>query len=343
MSDPALPNTDFGATRPACLPVTRPGPLRRGLRRVFGTRPGTAIRRTLGGLTVVLLLWYGVIGGLLMHRVDANPDFAPPHPVDGGSHAINMAAALVTREVDTYRWSVNDPWFFPTAFLDNMPNFQQGMMRAISRFSIEMMDKVGRTRGTAQLDDDLERAVGLLQFPGDVWVLDLDKSWLPVVPAEVQYRAAVRALNAYNQRRAAGEAVFERRADVLALALARLGADMNARAAVLDRHVQTSRRTIDFRADDIFYFNKGLLYAYYMVLRELGRDFEPVLAGAGTMPIWEQAMESLRKASRLRPLVVLNAPGDDSLFANHLFMQGFYMKRAIMQLDEVVRVLTVRG
>ncbi len=343
MSDHSVEIIDVGTMRPTTLPADRPGPLRRALRRIFGTRPGTALRRVLGGLTVGLMLWYGVVGGVLMHRVDASPDFVPPSPIEGGSHAINMAAALVTREVDTYRWTVNDPWFFPTALLDNMPNFQQGMMRAISRFSIEMMDRVGRTRGTSQLDTDLERAVGLLQFPGDVWVLDLEKSWMPVVPAEVQYRAAVRALNAYNQRQAAGTAVFERRADVFALMLSRLGADLNARAAVLDRHVQTSRQTIDFQADDIFYFNKGMLYAYYMILRELGRDFEPVIAGAGTLPVWQQAMDSLHKASQLQPLVVLNAPGDDSLFANHLFMQGFYMKRAIMQLDEVVRVLTLRG
>ena len=324
------------------LPVPMPGRLRRILRRIFGTRPMTAIRRSLAMLAVFAIAWWGVLG-TLMHRIDADPGFAPPRAVEGGSHAVNMAAALVEREVDTHRWSVNDPWFFPTAFLDNMPNFQQGMMRAVSRFSIELMDQIGRTRGTSAIDPDLERAAGLLQFPGDVWFLDLEKSWMPVVPADVQYRAAVRALDAYNARVAAGGAVFERRADVLAQTLARLGADLNGRAALLDRHVQRNRRTIDTTADDLFYFNKGMLYAYYMLLRELGRDFEPVLGAGGVASVWNQALASLGKAAQLQPLVVLNAPGDDSVFANHLFLQGFYMKRAIMQLDEVVRVLAVRS
>jgi hypothetical protein len=327
---------------PHALPIPRPGLLRRTLRRVFGGHPLTVARRSLAMLAVFAVLWWGVLGNL-MHRIDASPDFMPPRPVEGGSHAVNMAAALVEREVDTYRWSVNDPWFFPTAFLDNMPNFQQGMMRAISRFSIEMMDKVGRTRGTGAIDGDLERAVGLLQFPGDVWFLDLEKSWVPVVPAEVQYRAAVRALNAYNARVATGSAVFERRPDTLALTLSRLGADLNSRAALLDRHVQESRRTIDFGSDDVFYFNKGMLHAYYRLLSELGRDFEAVTSSPGLASVWNEAMESLRKASQLEPLVVLNAPGDDSIFANHLFLQGFYMKRAIMQLDEVVRTIAVRS
>jgi hypothetical protein len=324
------------------LPIPLPGPMRRILRRVFGARLGTIIRRGIATLAALALLWWGALGAL-MHRIDADLEFVPPRAVEGGSHAIAMAAGLVEREVDTHRWSVNDPWIFPTALLDNMPNFQQGMMRAISRFSIEMMDKVGRTRGTAQIDGDLERAVGLLQFPGDVWILDLEKSWMPVVPADVQYRAAVRALDAYNARVAAGGAIFERRADVLALTLSRLGADLNARAALLDRHVQENRRTFDRASDDLFYFNKGMLYAYSMLLSELGRDFSDVLSAGGGASVWNEAMESLRKASQLQPLMVLNAPGDDSIFANHLFLQGFYMKRAIMQLDEVVRVLTVRG
>lgn len=332
-----------GAPARVNLPVPAPGRLRRFLRRVFGTRPATVARRALVGLATFLVLYFGVLGGLVMHRVDADVDFVPPRPLPGGSYAVGMAAALVEREVTTHRWTANDPWFFPTGLLDNMPNFQLGMMRAIGRFSIELMDTIGRTRGTAEIDGDLERATGFLQFPGDVWLIDLGKSWLPIVPAEIQFRAGVRALESYNARVAQGGAMFARRADALALALARLGADLNARAALLDRHVQTSRRTIDFVSDDIFYFNKGMLYAYYMLLRELGRDFEQPIAAAGAGLVWAQALESLRKASQLQPLVVMNAPGEDSIFANHLFMQGFYMKRATVQLDEVVRTLAVRG
>ena len=328
---------------PATLgPHTAAGRARRLLGRVFGTRPRTILGRGAAGLTVAGVLYFGVLG-LAMHRIDNDPSFMPPAPIEGGSHAVNMAAALVTREVDTHRWSVNDPWFFPTGFLDNMPNFQQGMMRAVSRFSIELMDNIGRIRGSGELDRDLERAVGLLQFPGDVWILDLQKSLIPVVPAEVQYRAAVRALNAYNTRLAAGGAVFEQRADVLAAALTRLAADLNSRAALVDRHVSQSGRIIDFVSDDIFYFNKGMLYGYHMLLRELGRDFAPLITAAGATSIWAQAMDSLHRASQLQPAIVLNAAGDDSIFANHLFLQGFYMKRAIMQLDDAARVLAVRG
>jgi hypothetical protein len=52
-------------------------------------------------------------------------------------------------------------------------------------------------------------------------------------------------------------------------------------------------------------------------------------------------MGSLRKAALLQPLFVINGVGDNSIFANHLLLQGFYMKRTILQLNEVVSVLAV--
>ena len=55
------------------------------------------------------------------------------------------------------------PFFVPAGILDNMPNFQRGIMAALGRFSTELMDQVGRTRGTSQVDRDLEQARGLSQ------------------------------------------------------------------------------------------------------------------------------------------------------------------------------------
>ena len=329
---PAMPESATGRTPPPPSVIAR----------LLGARPWQRLRRGLALLAVVFVLYYGGIGWLL-HRVDANPDFTPSHPIEGGSRAVDMAAALVEREVDIYRWSVNDPWIYPTAFLDNMPNFQQGIMRAVSRFAIELLDRLGRTQGSAATDADLERAVGLLQFPGDVWFLDFEKAWLPVLPSESQYRAGLRALRTYNARLAEGGAIFQPRADVLAVTLARISADLGSRTALVDRHVQQGRFMLDSQADDIFYLNKGMLYANYLILRELGYDFESVIRTHGLQAVWRQAIDSLRYASQLQPAVVLNAPGDDSIFANHLFLQGFYIKRAILQLDEVGRVLSVRG
>jgi hypothetical protein len=320
------------------VPATRP---RRSVPAlVFGSRPVTIARRTTLMLIAAGILYFGVIGNL-MHRIDADLDFSRPVPVEGGSAAINAAAGLIEREVRTYRWSVNDPSFYPTAFHDNMPNFQRGVGRAVGRFVMEFESQIGRMRGSSAIDRDLERAVGFMQYPPDVWVLDFRQSLLPVQTSGSQYLATLDALDAYNARVATGTAPFETRADALAITVQRLAADLGARAAEVDAHVRADRGLIDFAADDLFYVNKGMIYAYYHMLRGLGTDFDTLIRAQGLTGVWEQALGSLQLASQLRPLVVLNAAGDESFFANHLHLQGFYLKRAILQLDEIARVMMV--
>ena len=318
------------------VPATRPERSLPSL--VFGTKPKVIFKRSLFLLVTVLTLYFGVIGNL-MHRIDADLDFVPPTPIEGGSHAVNMAEALIMREVVHNRWTPNDPIFFPNGLHDNMANYQRGMMRAISRFTLELENQIGRLRGSSAIDGDLERASGLLQFPTDVWIFDFDQSLLPVQPAETQYESAARALRSYNARVANGGAIFETRADALAVTVGRIASELGSRAAIVDDHVSQDRFILDMIADDIFYVNKGMSYASYLLLRELGRDFESVIASQGLTRVWNQALESLREASQQKPLVVLNSSGANSFLANHLHLQGFYLKRAILQLDEISRVI----
>ena len=318
------------------LPAKRPGTNLPAL--IFGTRPATIAKRSVLYVALVLVLYFGVLGNL-MHRIDADVGFAPPAPVEGGSQAVNMAEALILRETVENRWTANDPIFFPTAFLDNMPNFQRGMIRAVSRFTMELETQIGRLRGSSAIDRDLERAVGLLQFPTDVWLFDFDQSFLPIQPADTQYEAAARALRSFNTRVAAGLAVFETRGDALAFTVERMASELGSRAAIVDDHVSRDGFIIDFVSDDIFYFNKGMAYASYLLLRELGHDFEDVIRRQGLTRIWQQALDSLREAAVQQPLIVLNGSGANSFLANHLHLQGFYLKRAILQLDEVARVI----
>jgi hypothetical protein len=215
-------------------------------------------------------------------------------------------------------------------------------MRALSRFSLELETQLGRLRGSSAIDRDLERASGLLQFPTDLWLFDFNQSALPIQPSDTQYIAAADALRSYNLRVAAGTARFELRNDALATTLERMGGELGARAAIVDRHVSNEGTLFDFVSDDIFYFNKGMAYATYLLLRELGRDFESVISQQGLAQIWDQALDSLRAASEQKPLIVLNGSGVNGILANHLHVQGFYLKRAILQLDEVARVIRAR-
>ncbi len=294
----------------------------------------------LGALLAVVLLLYYPAGAFWIHRIDDDPNFQAPEAPMGASRAVALAAALIEREVDTHRWVASDPFFLPGAALDNMPNFQQGIVAALARFAVEMTDQIGRSRGSSQADPDLEKAAGLLKYPGTVWLFDLSTSWVPTASSGTQYRAARRALLAYNERLSLGRATFERRADNLLAALERIVADIGSASAVLDQHLEErAGAPIDFRADDIFYNTKGRLYAYALLLRELGQDFQPILAEREVQAVWRQMADSMAAAAALQPWVVLNGAPDSQFLPSHLAAQGFYLLRARTQLREVTNVL----
>ncbi len=305
-----------------------------------GRRWSRMIGLGLGGL-VVLFLLYMAVGAFIVHDIDDDPDFAAAAPVANASQAVEIAAALIERETGgAHGWTANDPFFMPGWLLDNMPNYQQGIVYALSRFTAEMGDQIGRSRGSSQVDPDLDRATGLLRYPGTIWLFDLSTSWAPTASSDSQYRAAARALRSYNQRVAAGTAPFERRADNLLQTIDRFAADLGSQSSVIADHIEASRGwLIDTQADDIFYATKGRLYAYFLVLRALGRDFDGVIAQSGATKIWDEMVDNLREAAELRPLVVMNGRADAMFQPNHLAVQGFFLLRARTQMRELSNVL----
>ena len=324
------PQTDEDPMRPL------PGMNSRAL--IPQSRRGIALVTLAACLVIVPLIYYGLVP-LFIQRIDDDTAFrADPPP--GGSYAVAMAAGLVGREVDTHSWVANDPFFLPGYAMDNMPNYQMGIIAATARFALEMSDQIGRVRGSSQIDPDLDDAVGRLRRPGNIWYIDFDVSWAPVAPSESEYRKGRRSLEQYNERVAAGTAVFEKRADNLLATLERIAADLGSASALLDERLADSAWIpIDFKADDLFYANKGRLYAYYMIIDALGRDYDRVLQERELASVWSKMIASLRDAAELSPLIVLNGTPDGMVFPNHLAAQGFYLLRARTQLREVTNIL----
>lgn len=298
-----------------------------------------AAKWTVAALAAFCILYYP-IGMAAMHRIDDDPSFAPPKIKDGQSLAVATTMALLDREVNVNGWRANDPFFLPSAALDNMPNFQLGMMSALSRFGTELADQLARTRGSSQIDPDVETAMGLLKYPGDVWIFNFSTSMLPTASSESQYMGAYRALGRYNERLAAATAVFERRADNLISTLDRISSDLGSSSAQLDRRIQQGGGLIfDRTSDDVFYRVKGRLYGTYMILKALGVDFAIVIRDKELGGAWEQMLESFRTAATLDPLMVANCDPDAQLCPSHLAAQGFYLLRARTQLQEVSNIL----
>lgn len=289
---------------------------------------------------LVLLILYYPVGALIVENIDDDPQFTSQGVAPGESHAVAIAADLVNREVNVHTWTPMLPFFTPGGILDNMPNFQRGIMAALGRFSTELMDQLGRTRGSSQTDRDLEQARGFLNEQPNVWIWQPSVSIWPSATSAQKYRAGREKLLAYNKRLAAGQAVFERRADNLQALLDRIANDHGSDSAVIDQHiVEQAGNLFDTHCDDIFYFNKGRLYANYLLMRELGKDFEPIIREKGLTNAWNATVETFRVAAQLHPWVVWNGYPDALVVPNHLAAQGFYLLRARTQLREITAIL----
>lgn len=324
-------------TEPREPDQTKPAARGRGARR--------ASLRAVAWLIAVAAALYYPVGMALVHQINDDVDFAPSaaHAVPGGSAAVAMTAALIDREVNDTDWIANNPFIFPSAALDNMPNFQLGMKAALFRFAIEMTDQMGRTRGSSQADKDLDSAAGELKFPGDVWVWSPSISIFPTAASENHYRKAMTLLDSYNQRLAAGDAVFDRRADNLLATMDRFAADLGSASAELDHHIRDHAGGfdggfLDFAADDLFFNVKGRLYGYTMILGALREDFSKVITERQIDAAWAQMHDSLRIAAALDPVLIVNGT-PDGMAPSHLVAQGFYLLRARTQLREITNIL----
>lgn len=290
-------------------------------------------------LFVLVFLIYYPIGMVWVHKVDDSADFtAGKYEVAGGSHAVAITAALMNREISRH-WAPNDPFFYPGAALVRMPAFQRGVVSATARFTLTLSDHLSRMRGSSTADADIQRAVGMLNYPPTVWLYDSSISWLPIASSEAQYRSGVEALRKYNERVAAGQAVYEKRADNLQEALYRIVADIGGGSGSIDDFV-TGRSAFAFMGSaELYYENKGKMYAYYLILRELGKDFDGVLQEKKMKPGWDVMLESFREGMELNNMLVLNAAPDNQIMPSHLAAQGFYLLRARTQLYEAINIL----
>jgi hypothetical protein len=230
------------------------------------------------------------------------------------------------------------PWD-KTPFFDNKAAFQRGVNQAVRRTSVELVDTLGRVRGTSQIDSDLQSARGDLQFDESTWYF----GWSPFgpkTPTPSFYRAAIKDLRAFNQRLEKCEAVFDARADNLLLFIDRVANDIGATSAILrERSENYNSGWFDTRADDRFWFAYGQLYGYYGILTAARADFKDVIAQRGLSQLWAELESQLRASLNIQPFIISNGAESGWFMPSHLATMGFYVLRVRSNLVEIRLVL----
>ena len=150
-----------------------------------------------------------------------------------------MSADLVDFNVNQNAWIssmiVSKLGFFGmhwrnTPFLDNKAAFQLGINQVMRRTTTELVDTLGRVRGTSQIDQNLQDARTALAWDEAAWYIGLRG---PTRPTPSVYREAIENLRAFNARLEKCQATFDARADNLMQFLDRIAGDMGSTSDIL--------------------------------------------------------------------------------------------------------------
>ena len=264
------------------------------------------------------------------------------------SAIVDVTADLIDYNVDQNAWISSmllyklglfgldwdkTPWF------DNKASFQRGINQAVRRTAVELVDSLGRVRGTSGINADLQRARGNIQFDEETWYFGSD-SLLPKTPTPNYYRTAMADLRKFNASLEACDAIFDGRSDNLIEFLDRIANDIGSTSAIIrERSEFHNGGWFDTRADDRFWFAYGQLYGYYGILAAAGADSDAVIKARGIEPIWTESIKQLRSALNIQPAIISNGREDGWIMPTHLATMGFYILRVRSNLVEMRDVL----
>jgi hypothetical protein len=227
-----------------------------------------------------------------------------------------------------------------TPFFDNKASFQRGIHKAVQRTSYELVNNLGRVRGTSQIDPDLERGNGQLQYDMKSWYVGINPPGFKQATPSA-YRVGIESLRKFNDRLASCDATFDARADNLASLLGSITSDIGSTSVALDKRARDNNRGwFDTRADNYYWEAMGQLYGYYGIVHAAGADFEGIIKTKALEANWKKMEGQLRTALDLDPFIVSNGREDGWMMPTHLTTLGFKILEVRTSLVESRDILS---
>ncbi|MDZ7754620.1 MAG: DUF2333 family protein [Gammaproteobacteria bacterium] len=242
----------------------------------------------------------------------------------------------------------------PGAFLDNIGNWEFGVLTQIRDMSRAMRLDFSRSQSQSAEDLDLAKAESMFFSDTTHWVLPA---------AEDEYGVGIRHLNSYLERLGGkGEppAYFYPRADNLRDWLVgvanrlgsisqRLSASVGKRALFSDAEPEgqagpdmTFVKTPWNKIDDVFFEARGHCWALIHLLEAVDHDFRDVLENKNARVSLQQVIRELEPTTRtVWSPIILNADGF-GVFANHSLVMASYISRANAAITDL-RLLLEQG
>ena len=291
-------------------------------------------------LCVSFIFLYFPLGGFLINDIDTNTQYEITEQKTTSS-TVDMASYIINREVHEKLWTPNLPFIFPSFFLDNMPSFQLGLMSSVSNVVNLMSHKVEKTISVKE-NLYLKNAAKLLQYPGTIWMFSPDNSLAP--SANSQYKKARKNLIKFNKEFLTGNNIFYKNPSDLRFFMMSISKNLNNSSLNLAKQIrEESTSIIDTKADDVFYYNQGKIYGYYLLIKSLGYDYKDIIVENNLYPTWTSLLKALEQGSILAPMIIRNAKLDSSTAPNHLSSLAYYSSRASFLSYKIAQKLPTKG
>ncbi len=247
----------------------------------------------------------------------------------------------------------------PGIYLDNMPNWEFGVLVQVRDLSRSMRESFSRSQSQSTEDPDLSLAEPRFHFDSESWIFPR---------TEDEYRDAINYADAYLLRlsdSSQSSAQFYSRADNLRVWLAtietRLGSlSQRLSASVGQRRVNTDLagdadaeqststpsdievKTPWYEIDDVFYEARGTTWALVHFLKAVEIDFADVLQKKNALVSVRQIIRELEATQEpMWSPIILNG-GGFGVFANHSLVMASYVSRANAAIIDL-RELLSRG
>jgi hypothetical protein len=254
---------------------------------------------------------------------------------------------------------ISNDIFPPGVWLDNITNWEYGVLIQVRDLSKAMRDKLSRSQSQSREDPDLALAEPRFNFERNSWMLPASES---------QYREGIELLIDYLERLSDPDNTdtqFFARADNLndwlstvegrlgslsqrlsaSVGQRRLNTDLAGDAAASQSTATPSEivaKTPWTEIDDVFYETRGTAWALIHFLRAIEVDFAEILAKKNALVSLRQIIRELESTQEgIFSPVILNGSGF-GLVANHSLVMASYISRANAAIIDL-RELLSRG
>ncbi|HHL18441.1 MAG TPA: DUF2333 family protein [Thiothrix sp.] len=241
----------------------------------------------------------------------------------------------------------------PGVLMDNIPNWEFGVLTHIRDFSLAMRDDLSRSQSQSSENKNLVKAQIRFNIDSEKWMLPR---------AEGEYNAGRKKVDAYIKELMEGKASFYARADNLRSLLNKIQKRLGSVAQNLSSSVGRTHINIDlagdkaateanpapdehytktswFEIDNVFYEARGQTWAILQILKAVEVDFAAVLKHKNALASVRQIIRELEAAQQpVWSPIILNGHGF-GFVTNHSLVMASYVSRANAALIDLKNLL----